>query len=245
MDASQVRVLLLDIEGTTTPINFVYKTLFPYASRRVEPFLREHFDEDATRSLISDLRAQHDSDESQGLNPPPWRSGAREEEIASASEYVRWLIARDSKCTPLKSLQGKIWQQGFDSGELHGEVYADVPTAFARWHKQGRKICIYSSGSVLAQQLLFRTVESGDLTPQIAAYFDTQTGVKTAPESYKAIAASLERAASEILFVSDAPKEIEAAKASGMPALLCDRNLSSTTSSGGTIIRTFDEIFPN
>jgi enolase-phosphatase E1 len=244
VDASQVRVLLLDIEGTTTPIDFVYKTLFPYASRRVEPFLREHFDEDATRSLISDLRAQNATDESQGVNPPQWHSGASDQQIASASEYVRWLIARDSKCTPLKSLQGKIWQEGFDNGELHGEVYEDVPPAFARWRKQGRKICIYSSGSILAQQLLFRTVESGDLTPQISAYFDTQTGIKTAPASYKTIAVSWGHPAREILFVSDAPKEIEAAKASGMPALLCDRNLS-TTSSSGTTIRTFDEIFPN
>src|SRR5437762_409133 len=112
VDASQVRVLLLDIEGTTTPIDFVYKTLFPYASRRVESYLREHSAEDATQSLISDLRGQHASDQSQELGPPAWRSDTSDAEIASASEYVRCLIARDSKCTPLKSLQGKIWQEG-------------------------------------------------------------------------------------------------------------------------------------
>jgi enolase-phosphatase E1 len=245
VDPSQVRVLLLDIEGTTTPIDFVYKTLFPYASSRVEAFLREHLSEDPTRALIRHLRVQHATDESQGLQPPAWRNGGSEEDVGSASEYVRWLIARDSKCTPLKSLQGKIWQEGFDNGELHGEVYADVPPAFARWREQGRKICIYSSGSVLAQQLLFRTLESGDLTPQIAAYFDTQTGIKTTPESYKKIAASLGHAAGEILFVSDAAKEVEAAKAGGMQALLCDRNLLSSATPIATIIRSFDEIFPS
>jgi enolase-phosphatase E1 len=145
----------------------------------------------------------------------------------------------------LKSLQGKIWQHGFDSGELHGEVYADVPPAFTRWREQGRKVCIYSSGSVLAQQLLFRTLESGDLTPQISAYFDTETGIKTAPASYKTIAASLGHPAREILFVSDAAKETEAARASGMHALLCDRTLPPTASGSATTIRSFDEIFPN
>jgi len=245
VDASQVRVLLLDIEGTTTPIDFVYKTLFPYASHRVELFLREHAAEDATRLLIGEFRLQHADDESQRLRPPVWHSGVGNAEIASASEYVRWLIARDSKCTLLKSLQGKIWQEGFDNGELHGEVYADVPPAFARWRRQGRKICIYSSGSVLAQQLLFRTVESGDLTLLIAAYFDTQTGIKTAPESYVKIAASLGHACVEILFVSDAAKEIEAAKATGMQALLCDRNMPPTGVRSTTAIRSFDEIFSN
>jgi enolase-phosphatase E1 len=244
VDASQVRVLLLDIEGTTTPIDFVYKTLFPYASSRVESYLREHSAESVVQSLIRDLRGQHATDHSQGLQPPAWCSDTSGAEIPSASEYVRWLMARDSKCTPLKSLQGKIWQEGFDSGELHGEVYVDVPPAFARWRRQGRKICIYSSGSIRAQQLLFRTVQSGDLTPQIAAYFDTQTGMKTAPESYKKIATSLGHAAGEILFVSDAAKEIEAAKGSSMHAFLCDRNLASTAGDSATTIRTFDEVFP-
>jgi enolase-phosphatase E1 len=244
VDASQVRVLLLDIEGTTTPIDFVYKALFPYASRRVEAFLREHSAENATQSLMSDLHEQYACDQSQGLQPPAWRSDTSNAEISSASEYLRWLISRDSKCTPLKSLQGKIWQEGFDNGELHGEVYVDVPPAFARWRGQGREICIYSSGSVLAQQLLFRTVQSGDLTPLIAAYFDTQTGIKTVPESYKKIAASLGHPTSEILFLSDAAKEIDAAKAGGMHALLCDRNMPSTLVPVATTIRSFDEIFP-
>jgi enolase-phosphatase E1 len=243
VDASQVRVLLLDIEGTTTPIDFVYKTLFPYASRRVESYLREHSAESAVHSLIGDLRGQHATDQSQGLQPPAWCSDTSGAEIPSASEYVRWLIARDSKCTPLKSLQGKIWQEGFDSGELHGEVYVDVPPALARWRRQGREICIYSSGSVLAQKLLFQTVKSGDLTPQITAFFDTQTGIKTAAESYRRIAATLSRKPSEFLFVSDAQKEIDAARTTGMHALLCDRETpESATTAGSSAVHTFDEI---
>jgi enolase-phosphatase E1 len=156
------------------------------------------------------------------------------------------LIARDSKCTPLKALQGKIWQQGFAHGELHGEVYPDVPRAFERWRHQQRQICIYSSGSVLAQQQLFQSVVSGDLTPYITAYFDTHTGIKAAPASYMKIAASLGRSPREFLFVSDAPKEVEAAHSAEMHAVLCDRGApASAQLTQSKTIHTFDEIFPD
>jgi enolase-phosphatase E1 len=242
---NHVRVLLLDIEGTTTPIDFVYKTLFPYAARNVEPFLRAHFSEREVDALIQDLKAQHGRDDAAGPEPAAWLSGSDDEQLSSCVAYARWLIARDSKCTPLKTLQGKIWQQGFGNGELHGEVYPDVPPAFERWRRQQRQICIYSSGSVLAQQQLFQSAVSGDLTPYIAAYFDTHTGFKTAPPSYTKIAAALNRSPREFLFVSDAAKEVEAAHSAEMHAVLCDRgapayapiNLSQT-------IHTFDEIFP-
>jgi enolase-phosphatase E1 len=245
-DEPQIRVILLDIEGTTTPIDFVYQTLFPYASRKMESFLREHAPEPEIPSLIEDLRAQHASDEAQKLHPPAWRNDSDEARVGSIVDYAQWLIAKDSKCTPLKSLEGKIWREGFASGELRGEVYPDVPHAFERWRRQNREICIYSSGSVLAQQNLFRTVASGDLTPQIAAFFDTRTGVKTDPTSYAKIAAARGRTASELLFISDAAKEIEAARSAGMPAILCARDpgtVASPLSDG--VIRGFDEVFPD
>jgi enolase-phosphatase E1 len=241
-----IRVVLLDIEGTTTPIDFVHRTLFPYASNKVEPFLREHVHEAEIRSVVHDLRAQRGFDEMQGLRPPAWTRDSAEAPIRSSVAYVQWLISRDSKCTPLKTLQGKIWHQGFAAGELHGQVYTDVPPAFARWRKQQREIYIYSSGSVLAQQDLFRTVESGDLTPQIAGYLDTKIGVKTDAESYKKIAASVGRAAREFLFLSDAPREIEAARSAGMQATLCNRNAANPSGDGeDQVIHSFDEVFPD
>jgi enolase-phosphatase E1 len=241
----QLRVLLLDIEGTTTPIDFVYKTLFPYALHNVEPFLREHFTEPEVGALIEELRAQNERDHAAELEAPVWLNDSDQARLCSAVAYSRWLIARDSKCTPLKSLQGKIWQRGFAGGELHGEVYPDVPRAFERWRNQRRAICIYSSGSVLAQQQLFRTVVSGDLTPHIAAYFDTQTGIKTAAESYTTIAALLGRSAGEVLFVSDAAKEVQAAQAAKMHAILCERGARATTPPSGDAIHSFDEVFPD
>lgn len=242
-DDSQIRVILLDIEGTTTPVDFVYKTLFAYASRRVESFVREHFGETEIQSLAVELRSQHQQDENDGLNPPAWNDETDKSRLDSSVAYVRWLVSRDSKSTPLKTLQGKIWQEGYERGELHGEVYADVPQAFVRWKRQGRGICIYSSGSVLAQQLLFRTTAAGDLTQYISAFFDTRIGVKTECDSYRRIAESLGRSATEVLFVSDAIKEVEAARLASMQAMLCLRDPGSANFASETrTIGTFDQI---
>jgi enolase-phosphatase E1 len=223
IEESQIRVILLDIEGTTTPVDFVYQTLFPYANRKLGSFLREHAQSPEIQTLIEDLRTQHELDERSGWQPPAWLNEQEEARLRSSAAYGQWLMARDSKCTPLKSLQGKIWQQGFLSGELRGEVYPDVPVAFERWRRQKRTISIYSSGSVLAQQLLFRTATSGDLTPYISEFFDTRVGAKTEAESYKKITASFSYSPQQFLFISDALKEIEAARSAGMQAILCVR----------------------
>jgi enolase-phosphatase E1 len=157
---------------------------------------------------------------------------------------IQWLMAKDRKCTALKSLQGKIWQEGYASGELHGLVYADVPPAFERWRQQKRQICIYSSGSVLSQQLLYRSVASGDLTPHIAAFFDTRVGSKTQTQSYRKIAESLACNPCDILFISDTMKEIKAAHEAGMQAILCYRDLkaSQPPKANIIIIHSFDEV---
>ncbi|MGB6527357.1 MAG: hypothetical protein WBF33_04555 [Candidatus Nitrosopolaris sp.] len=129
---NQVYIIVLDIEGTTTPAEFVYKTLFPYANRKFESFLSEHFQEPEVESLIQQLYSQHQGDERQGLQPSVWIDDEHNESrMRSCVEYCRWLMARDSKSTPLKSLQGKIWEEGYALGELHGQVYADVPPAFS------------------------------------------------------------------------------------------------------------------
>jgi enolase-phosphatase E1 len=245
-DDSQIRVVLLDIEGTTTPVDFVYKTLFPYASGKVESFFRENYRHPETQSLVEELRAQHERDASVGLAPPAWIEETEEARLTSDVRYVHWLMARDSKCTTLKALQGRIWQQGYERGELHGEVYPDVPPAFVRWRRQGRKICIYSSGSVLAQRLLFRSTAAGDLTEYISGFFDTRIGAKTESGSYTKIAESLSHHASEVLFVSDAIKEIEAARVASMHAVLCVRDSKPAEhASGQRIVSTFDQILPD
>ena len=201
------RAILLDIEGTTTPITFVYDVLFPFARAHAQ----EHLDEELQRSL----KLEHDADIRKGLQPPPWSSGAL--------AYVHWLMDQDRKSTALKNLQGKIWQEGYRRGELHGEVYPDVPAALERWHRTGIDVRIYSSGSILAQRLIFSTTRYGDLTRFLNGYFDTTTGSKTESSSYRAIATAYGLPAPEILFVSDAVRELDAATAAGLQTRLAIR----------------------
>jgi enolase-phosphatase E1 len=246
LDGTQIRIILLDIEGTTTPVNFVYQTLFPYATRKLETFLREHAQEPEIAPLIEDLHAQHKVDEGAGLRPPSWVDEGVESRLRSSIAYCQWLIAKDSKCTPLKLLQGKIWQEGYASGELHGEVYPDVPVAFERWRRQKKMICIYSSGSVLAQQLLFRSTPAGDLTAYISVFFDTRVGAKTERESYRKIAGSFSHPPQQFLFISDVVKEIEAARVAGMQVLLCVRDENaSAVSATAEVIHDFSVVFPD
>lgn len=245
----QTFIILLDIEGTTTPIDFVYQTLFPYALRRLPTFLQKHFQEPETKSLIQHLYLQHQTDDRHGLKPPAWIEGSDQLQLRSSVAYAQWLMNKNSKHAALKALQGKIWQEGYITGELQGQIYSDVPQAFERWRRQKRKICIYSSGSVLAQQLLFRSVELSDLTPYITAFFDSSIGAKTEIESYRKIAESLKRIPHDFLFVSDAKEEVEAAYDAEMQVILCDRvhgHIQIPRSpKAKMVISSFDEIFPD
>jgi len=130
---------------------------------------------------------------------------------------------QDRKSTALKNLQGKIWQEGYRRGELHGDVYPDVPAALERWHGAGLDVRIYSSGSILAQQLVFSTTRYGDLTRFLNGYFDTTTGPKTESSSYHVIASAFALPAPEILFISDVVRELDAAKEAGLQTRLAIR----------------------
>ena len=244
-DEASLRVILLDIEGTTTPVDFVYQVLFPFASQRLDAFLQEHFDDPEIQAQIEALKAQQKADQQQRLDPPELSADSAEDELNSLVAYGQWLIARDSKNTALKAIQGRIWKEGYESGELRGQVFPDVPRAFQRWRRQGKQICIYSSGSILAQQLLFRTTPSGDLTVFLRDFFDTKIGIKTDAASYGRIAASLGTSAGSVLFLSDAFKELDAAREAGMQTALCLRaEPGERIARDDPVIRTFDEVFP-
>jgi enolase-phosphatase E1 len=152
---------------------------------------------------------------------------------------------QDRKSKALKSLQGKIWEGGYLGGSLQGQIYPDVVPAFKRWREQNRSIYIFSSGSVLAQKLLFAHTTEGDLTSFLSGYFDTSTGAKNEASSYQAIADRIGLQASEILFVSDVTGELDAARKAGMVTALCVRAEGSDAKvSDHPIITTFDTIFP-
>jgi enolase-phosphatase E1 len=172
-----IRAILLDIEGTTTPIEFVQQVLFPYARLRLHDYLQQHADDPGVRADLALLRAEHAAESPRAPDLPPW----------SPEAYVYWLMDRDRKSTGLKALQGRIWEAGYRAGELQGkgEVYPDVRPALARWHDAGTTIAIFSSGSVQAQRNLFANTTAGDLTPFLSGYFDTTTGPKRAAASYR------------------------------------------------------------
>lgn len=239
-----ISTILLDIEGTTTPIDFVYQILFPFARARLKDFISRHKAEKDVRAIIADLFEEHAKDESAGLPALRYSDHLDEEEIEAIAAYCHWLMDHDLKVTPLKTLQGKIWEEGYGSGELKGEVFADVAPGLRSWREQDKRICIYSSGSVLAQKLLFAHTEQGDLTEFIQDFFDTKVGHKTEPDSYRKIAERLRRQPSEILFISDVVAELDAARAAGFQTLLCVRhgNHAQPESSVHKAFHTFDEV---
>jgi len=215
MTPSLPRLYLLDVEGTVAPISLVYEQLFPYAREHFAEFLLEHSAEPAVEGDLALLAEENRADPE-----APRIVDARNfnETIA----YLNWQMDRDRKSTALKSLQGRIWKKGFESGRLKGTLYADVPAALDRWAASGQ-VAIYSSGSTDAQRLLFRYSTFGDLTGRIAYYFDTRTGAKTVSASYKAIAAAMSLQPGQVLFLSDVVRELDPARKTGLDTRLVVR----------------------
>lgn len=209
------RALLLDIEGTTSSIAFVADVLFPFARANLADFVKRH--PRHTAALLAEVAASEPGEPVQTL--------------------LRW-IDEDRKATPLKTIQGMIWAEGYASGELKGHVYPDTVAALRRWQAAGLPVHIYSSGSVEAQKLLFANSIAGNLGPFLAGYFDTATGPKREAASYAAIAGALAIDSRDMLFVSDTAAETDAAQRAGMRALLIDRD------TGAGDVASLDAVLP-
>ncbi len=228
-------VILLDIEGTTTPVDYVFGVLFPFAQDHVAEFLTKHEQEREVQTDLEWLREEYENDLAQGLSAPDWK------EIPVA--YIQHLITIDRKSTALKSLQGKIWEEGYKDGRLRSQMFPDVKPAFTRWQSLGKLLFIFSSGSEKAQQLIFRYSEVGDMTSFIRGYFDTQIGSKREASSYQKIADAIKVAPEKILFISDVVAELVAAKTAGMQTLFSLRQGNhSSDGSGFTTIESFDGV---
>jgi 2,3-diketo-5-methylthio-1-phosphopentane phosphatase len=218
MSEARPKVYLLDVEGTIAPLTLTSDLLFPYARKRFPEFIERNKADESVRADLVLLAEENRAETGDGIPRLPQVSDAAE--VATprfrldAMAYLMWLMDRDRKSTALKSLQGKIWKAGFESGELKPKLFVDVPDAFRRWSAEAR-VAIYSSASVEAQRLLFRYSNFGDMTPLVASYFDTRTGAKVAGASYAAIAAAMQVAPEEVLFFSDAVRELDAAREAG------------------------------
>jgi len=238
-----LRAVLLDIEGTTTPIAFVHEALFPYARAHLRAFLDTHWRSAEVAEVRRQLAVERDRDLARGEAPPRVTMGNDDRAIASLVAYIEWLMNLDRNSPGLKLLQGLIWEDGYRAGALRGQVFDDVPAAIREWRAAGVDVAIYSSGSELAQRLLFQSTEHGDLTPLIGAFFDTAIGAKTEPGSYARIATAMKTSPAEILFVSDVAAELTAAREAGLSVVLSRRpgNPPQLVTALETIA-TFDEI---
>jgi enolase-phosphatase E1 len=197
--------ILTDIEGTTTPIRFVHTVLFPYARARLPQFCAQ------PHPVLDEVAEQN-----------PGRP--------VLDTLLAWMDA-DAKVTPLKTIQGMIWAEGYAAGELIGDLYADVPPALRRWSKAGLRLCVYSSGSEASQKLIFGHTAEGDLTPLFQGFFDTRVGAKREAASYQAICRGANVAAAECLFLSDIEAELDAASAAGLQTCQLVRPQDATVAS--------------
>ncbi len=196
-----IKAILTDIEGTTSAVSFVFDVLFPYAARHLPDFVRQHAGQPEVAVQLAAVRQD---------------SGEPAADVERVLEILLGWLAEDRKATPLKALQGMVWQQGYAAGQLKGHVYPDAVQALQHWHAQGYALYVYSSGSIQAQKLIFGCSEAGDLSPLFSGYFDTTSGPKREAQSYRRIGAAIGCPASQILFLSDIVEELDAARQAGL-----------------------------
>ena len=204
---SKPKFILTDIEGTTTSVSFVYEVLFPYFRENIHKTLE-----------LKELKSVQEVF-SQTIQ---WVKDTENRTISTPSEIIEVLnqwSQEDKKITPLKTLQGILWEEAYTSGTIQGHVYDDVAPALKRWKEKGIQLGVFSSGSIAAQKLIFGYSVAGDLTPYFSAYFDTSTGGKREAATYQLIAEKLGILASEILFLSDITEELQAAASAGLQTI--------------------------
>lgn len=232
------RGILLDIEGTTSSISFVYDVMFPFVRRELDRYLREHWNEPALMEACDQIARDlgHDT-----LARWMAQSPGADAQTLVREEVLR-LMDGDVKSIGLKHLQGIIWEQGFASGELKAHVYDDVLPAVQAWNAAGKDVRIYSSGSIQAQKLFFGHTIMGDMLPYFRGHYDTTTGHKREATSYLQIAVAYGLPPQEILFLSDIPAELDAASSAGMQTALVKRPGNAPVESSHPAIANFGDI---
>lgn len=218
--------IVTDIEGTTSSLSFVKDVLFPYSRERMASFLEQR----QTDPQVRDALAEVAQIAGKPLTLPE-----------SAALLLHW-IDEDRKITPLKALQGMIWKQGYARGDFKGHIYEDAARNLKKWHAAGKRLYVFSSGSVPAQQLLFAHTDFGDLTPLFSGYFDTRIGNKRESTAYSHIASAAGLPAENILFLSDIEQELDAAAATGMKTVKLVREGGRDPNTRHTQVDSFDRI---
>lgn len=199
-----IKAILTDIEGTTSAVSFVFDVLFPYAAAHLPDFVRGHAGEPGVAVQLDAVRAQ---------------SGEPGADVERCIAILLNWLAEDRKATPLKALQGMVWERGYHAGQLKGHVYPDAVEALRRWKAEGYDLYVYSSGSIQAQKLIFGCSEAGDLTPLFSGYFDTTSGPKREAASFARIVQAIGLPGEQVLFLSDVVQELDAARETGLQTI--------------------------
>ncbi len=230
--------ILLDIEGTTSSVSYVYDEMFPYVRRHLGAYLKQNWGTPELGESLQLLSLEA------GLENWPDRELSVEDQQAQAAREAIRQMDSDLKTTGLKNLQGKIWKSGFESGALKSHIYADVHPALEAWKELGKDIRIYSSGSVQAQLLFFGHTTEGNLLDYFSAHYDTTIGSKKESQSYSHISRDSQFDPGRILFVSDILEELNAAKSAGLETVLSLRpgNAPVTQVHTHPVINSFAEI---
>ena len=238
MHSIQAQGILLDIEGTTSSISFVYDQMFPFVRETLTSYLAENWDSPALQACLPKLASDVEQD------PQTWLVGTTEEKQQTVAKAVIGLMDADIKATGLKELQGMIWKSGFHSGQLVAHLFDDVASCIKAWKENDRDVRIYSSGSIAAQKLFFGHSIAGDLLDQFSGHYDTTSGSKREAESYRTISQQFECDPSQILFISDVVEELAAAKEAGLQTVLSLRpgNKAVPTDHGHLAIGSFAEL---
>ncbi|MBI2809679.1 MAG: acireductone synthase [Candidatus Melainabacteria bacterium] len=256
---TKARCILIDIEGTTSAISFVYDVLFPFARTELREYLRLNWRaanvQKALAYLAVDLGYSNTADwfnsaEVRQIDPDCVGDADRETDKISEIAHQNLVVAEverlmndDVKSTGLKELQGLIWAVGYGQGKLSSHVFDDVAPAFKEWKEAGVALCIFSSGSINAQKVFFKHTKDGDLSDYLSGYYDTTTGPKREAESYRLIAADAGFNPSQCLFLSDVEPELQAARDAGMKVALVARPGNATMESESfAVIQSFDQI---
>jgi enolase-phosphatase E1 len=221
-----VKAIVTDIEGTTTSLSFVKETLFPYARAHLAEFVRSHATDPQVKTLLKDTCKE---------------AGVKLDTEQLIKQLIHW-VDEDKKITPLKSLQGLIWEKGYKQGDFKGHLYQDAAENLKAWKAKGLNLYIYSSGSIYAQKLLFGHTEYGDLTPLFSGYFDTRIGGKKEKKSYNKIAQKLVCFPDKLLFLSDIKEELDAAREAGFKTVWLTRDSTPDPQAEHQQVNTFDQI---
>lgn len=207
----------MDIEGTVTSISFVSDVLFPYFRSNLHK-IKSMLNEPLVLQALNESKVLIEKENPEVSNL----------DIDTILDFLNKWSLEDRKITPLKTLQGLIWEDAYKSGEIKGHLYDEVAEKLKEWKNHNIHLGIFSSGSVAAQKLLFGFSVSGDLNPLFDHNFDTLTGGKKDHQTYQKISEIIGLNPTDCLFLSDRVDELEAAKKSGWNTIqLCRENMPS------------------